>query len=438
MQGRAHVVSTSIWSLLATLLLMGASTIAQSQTFSALYAFSGGNDGGVPTTGLVFDKSGNLYGTTLNGGGGPCYLGCGTVFEMSPSGGGGWTLTTLYAFQGGTDAAYPNSALVIDGAGNLYGSSGGGSSNCPTPGCGTIFELSPNGSGGWNETLLYSFLGGSDGDDPRGVVLDSAGNVYGTAAQGGGTCTTFSVGCGTAFKLAPTGSGSWKYTVLHRFGTGNDGAVPFGGLAFDAHGILYGTTQYGGLFAGICTQGCGTIFRLALRSGKWTENVLHAFQASDGSYPASTPTLDSSGNIYVTTDFGGSQNAGVVFELSPKAGGGWQPHLRHVFGSFQSGVKPGYASVAVDSSGNVYGTTIYGGQNQPQCKSLLGNGCGVVYELRPNPSGPWTFKVLYSFTGASDGNYPWDGPILDNLGNLYGTTSYRGQTTTGTVFEITP
>jgi uncharacterized repeat protein (TIGR03803 family) len=348
-------------------------------------------------------------------------------------------LTTLYSFQGGSDAAYPNSALVMDGSGNLFGSSGGGSANCPTPpGCGTIFEISPNGQGGWKETIVYSFLGGDDGDDPRGVVLDAAGNLYGTAAQGGGSCTLFSVGCGTAFKLSPNGIGSWQFTVLHHFGVGNDGGLPFGGLAFDTRGNLYGTTQYGGSFVGTCTQGCGSIFRLSEKAGQWMENVLHRFQGTDGSYPASTLTLDSSGNIFVTTNYGGSQDAGVVLELTPVAGRGWQSHLRHVFGSFQDGTRPGQASVTLDRRGDVHGTTFYGGQDLKQCRNSIGSGCGVVYRLTPTPSGPWKFNLLYSFTGGNDGNYPFDGPTLDSQGHLYGTTSYRGQTTTGGIFELIP
>jgi uncharacterized repeat protein (TIGR03803 family) len=423
---------------MAVLMVFGVCTLASSQTFTVLYDFSGGNDGGVPTAGLVFDTSGNLYGTTQSGGTGACFLGCGTVFEMSPVQGGGWTFTTLYSFQGGSNAAYPNSALTIDGFGNLFGSSGGGSANCPTPpGCGTIFEISPNGQGGWKETVLYSFLGGEDGDDPRGVVLDAAGNLYGTAAQGGASCTLFSVGCGTAFELSPNGTGGWHFKVLHQFGAGTDGALPFGALASDGHGNFYGTTQYGGSFIGTCTQGCGTIFRLSQQNGRWTENVLHRFQVSDGSYPAATPTLDSSGDIFVTTNYGGSQDAGVVFELTPVAGG-WQSHLRHAFGSFQDGTRPGQASVALDRRGDVYSTTFYGGQNPKACQNNIGSGCGVLYRLTPTASGMWKFTLLYSFTGGSDGNYPYDGPTLDSQGHLFGTTSYRGQATTGSVFEFIP
>jgi len=140
----------------------------------------------------------------------------------------------------------------------------------------------------------------------------------------------------------------------------------------------------------------------------------------------------------VTTNYGGAQDAGVVFELTPVTGGGWQSHLRHAFGSFQDGTRPGMATVAIDRHGNVYGTTFYGGLNPKACQSDTGDGCGVLYRLTPTASGPWKFALLYSFTGGSDGNYPFDGPILDSQGNLYGTTSYRGQTTTGSVFEFTP
>lgn len=204
----------------------------------------GGSDGRAPYSSVIFDVAGNLYGTTVQGGA----YGCGTVFEVSAKNG---EESVLYSFAGGSDGCGPVASVVFDSKGNLYGTTvGGGLVNClnQTIGCGTVFELTPT-SGGWTEKLLHEFTDGKDGAQPRaGVVLDSAGNVYGTAAFGGTIKNCGSTGCGTVFELTPNSSGRWKFKTLHQFTNGDDGAAPFGTLTLDAENNIYGTTASGGKY----------------------------------------------------------------------------------------------------------------------------------------------------------------------------------------------
>jgi uncharacterized repeat protein (TIGR03803 family) len=207
-----------------------------------LYSFNGNaGDGTNPIGGLTFDSAGNLYGTTIAGGA----FGDGTVFELSPAGRGNWNETLLYSFGGGTDGDGPLASVILDPAGNIYGTTNSGGAG----GWGTVFELSPAGGGGWIETLLYSFvLGGNPVYST--LVRDTAGNLYGTAADGGDA--TF----GAVFELAPASGGGWNYTVLHSFDNNGDGYAPYGGMVRDAAGNFYGTTIYGGAYGG------GTVFKL--------------------------------------------------------------------------------------------------------------------------------------------------------------------------------
>jgi hypothetical protein len=441
-----RVVSSCLGLLLLVVFcnafLGGSPAIAQSE--ATLYDFGGGTDGGAPEAGLIFDRQGNLYGSTSGGGiigGCELGLGCGTVFELSPSTGGGWTLATLYTFQGGSDGAGPAGPLLMDVSGNLFGETlGGGHSggNCLEAGCGTVFELSPDGSGGWVKQTLYMFQVVSDGNAPYGgLALDSAGNLYGTTIQGGGICSETKAGCGTAFELIPQAGGHWLEAIIHRFGSGRDGYAPAAGFAFDAKGNLVSSTALGGLTSANCPLGCGIVFELTLSGGQWQEQILHSFDFTDGSDPQATPVPDSAGNVYVTTYEGGSGLGGTVVELSPQPGATWwRPQVLHEF-AFSAGVLPRVGAML--SGGNLYGVTEYGGNNAQPCRSDTDNGCGVVYEMSKTASGEWQYRVLYRFSGGQDGNYPVGVPVIDTLGNLYGTTLYRGQTLdTGTVFEVKP
>jgi uncharacterized repeat protein (TIGR03803 family) len=390
---------------------------AYGQTETVLYSFLPGGLGNPSwlVAGLVFDSSGNLYGMTQEGGANNA----GSIFELSPISGGGWLETTLYSFTGETDGALPWSSLAIDSAGNLYGTSSNGSSLY-----GTVFELSPVAGGGWHFTTLHSFTLGLDGGGPvGGVVLDPAGNVYGTASSGGAH------GVGTVFELSPRSGGGWHFTVLHAFNT-TDGRYPYDNLTLDSAGNLYGTTVQGGV-ATRCTSrlvsGCGVVFKLSpAAGGPWHYTDLHAFNKIDGEAPMGGVVLDVDGNLYGTTSAGGALGAGTIFKLSPSTGGAWHETLIHSFTGTTDGSYP-VASLTLDALGNIYGTTELGGAA----------GDGIVFEFSHASGGGWTETVLHDFAGA-DGSQPRCTPVFDSSGNLYGTTQVGGAFGAGTAFEIIP
>jgi len=386
---------------------------------NALYSFAGSSDPKLPYAGLVFDKAGNLYGTTESGGAN----GQGTVFEITPNANGSWTETVLYSFTGATDGGQPYGSLVLDAAGNLYGTTNyGGNASC-SMGCGTVFELTP-GSGAWSESVLYSFTGGSDGREPNARLLaDSAGNLYGTTMLGGTISSVCSSGCGTVFKLTK-GSSGWTESVLYAFAGGADGLSPYDGLAFDAKGNLYGTTYGGGASA------AGTVFNLTPASGGWTESVIHSFGGgNDGKNPFGDVIVDAAGNLYGTAFQGDTGGYGIVFELLPNPKGGWREKVLHGFGNAPS-ASP-VAGLVMDTAGNLYGTTMLGAA-QTSC----GGGCGTLFKLAPGTTGGWTFTAVHQFGRGTDGYHPTGDLVLDAAGNVYGTTQAGGAQGTGMVFEI--
>ncbi|MGC2109399.1 MAG: choice-of-anchor tandem repeat GloVer-containing protein [Candidatus Korobacteraceae bacterium] len=377
-----------------------------------------GTDGTSPNASLIFDAAGNLYGTTYLGG----IHGWGTVFEMMPKQGGGWTELVLHSFNlAGTAAANPLASLLIDTAGNLYGTTLNGGLHS----VGTVFEMKPGQAGGWTETLLYSFnFNGTDGATPAlaGLIGDNASNGYGTTSLGG------TYDGGTVVEFLPNGEGGYTEEVLYNFGKGTDASNPEAGLVFDNAGNLYGTTLIGGI------HNYGTIFELSPNgSGGWTEQVLHSFNhdGSDGFHPYDALIFDAAGNLYGTTFRGGTHNDGTVFELSPNGSGGWTEQVLHSFNlnGGADGALP-FAGLIFDSAGNLYGTTYEGG--------VYYTG-GTVFELSPNGSGGWTEQVLYSFNeNGTDGTNPYAGLIFNNTdGNLSGTTQYGGAFGDGAVFELT-
>ena len=266
---------------------------------SSLYLFQQGIYAN-PTSGVVFDRAGNVYGTTSNGG----RYGGGTVYELSPSD-SGWTGRVIYNFSNGTDGSFPYAGLVVDAAGNLYGTTleGGAYGN------GTVFELTDLPGLGWSESFLYSFTGGADGGNPYGgLTFDLSGNLYGATP---GTYT-FNGNAGSVFKLTPSGN-SWTFSVVYSFTEGGDECGPRGTPVMDAEGNLYDTTAcLGAHFA-------GSVFKLTPVNGGWTYTAVHDFSGnSDGAYPDAGVTFDASGNIYGTTTVGGAFPAyGVVFEITP-------------------------------------------------------------------------------------------------------------------------
>jgi uncharacterized repeat protein (TIGR03803 family) len=375
-----------------------ATPTAHAQTFSVVHNFTGGNDGGNPING--FTSAGKiLYGTTSVGG----TFNSGVVFKLNESG----VETVLHNFAGGTDGATPQGELIRKG-GILYGTTTAGGAS----GAGTVFKVT-----GKKETVLYSFAGGTDGAFPEaGLTMDAAGNLYGTTSQGGAN------GKGTVFELvAPkTNGGSWTESVLYSFGTGTDGSIPVGGVSFDSAGNLYGTTSAGG------TYGLGTVFQL-VPGTVWTENILHDFQnANDGSIPYGGLISDKKGNFYgVATQggAGGDDGGGTIFELTP-SGGSWTFTVLYSLPGW--GISGSYRNLILDASGNLYGTT--------HCDGAYN--AGTVYELTPSGA-TWTYNVLYTFTGGTDGLYSFSNLVL-NDGKLYGTTKYGGADGNGVIFEVTP
>ena len=232
---------------------------------------------------------------TVLGGSDDCEGGCGTVFKLSPGKNGTWKETILYAFLGNSDADEPGSGVVFDKAGNLYGGAGGG---CIEECNGTIFKLALNPDGTWTESILYTFLGGTDGGFPNSLVVDGAGNLYGTTFSGGITNSPCG-GCGTVFELSPSPSGSWQKTILYSFNDGLDGGFPSSGVVFDGAGNLFGETYDGGSFA--CPEsGCGVVYKLTPKTKGWKFTVAHTFNGKDGKREASLPVdcrLDGAGNL---------------------------------------------------------------------------------------------------------------------------------------------
>jgi uncharacterized repeat protein (TIGR03803 family) len=412
--------------------------------FTDLFNFSYDAGGFLPFGGLVTDGT-NLYGTTS----GNAPIDGGTVFELSPSSNGSWTETVLYKFSSVWDGAGPVDSLIRDSKGNLYGTTneGGNVNSYCGSGCGTVFELSPptEPGGAWTLTTLYRFKGGTDGAESSApLIMDEKGNLYGTTTDGGMVYTC----CGTAFMLSPptTPGGSWTETVLHDFGIGNDGTIPVAGLYRDSQGNLYGTTQGGG------GRGPGSVFRLAPPSsgGTWTETILYAFTGgTDGGAPGSALVrykdslygTAASGGDLSACDTGLTQGCGVVYQLTAERNGTWSFAVLHAFTGSTDGSSP-KAGLVVDPSGNLYGATLYGGDNSnPTCRGTYYQGCGVVFELSPKNE-TWTENVLHTFE-ATDGYEPI-GTLLASHGALWGMTLVGGNLSScspegcGVVFKVGP
>jgi len=418
-------------------------------------------DGAYPMSNLVFDSAGNLYGTAPQGPGFACYYGgCGIVFRLTPSSGGTWTETMIYNFEGGPDGVEPVAGLVLDDAGNLYGTTQYGGSDSCSEGCGTVFELTPRSKGNWTEKVIHRFAvpahGGNDGVQPvSGLFLDEAGILYGTAQSGGslgGTCslTEVSHGCGTVFKLMPASGQRWTTTLVYAFPHGSQGLGPKSGLLPDAAGNMYGATGAGGENNCLSDGGCGTVFELKPQSvGGWKHVVLHTFNGIDGAGLVSSLISDSSGNLYGATSNGGSSDClgyyapcgGTVFELSPTTHG-WKETVLHAFHN-KAGTRNGdggspQGGLVMDSAGSLYGTTAFGGSHSSICTNQQYIGCGTVYKLSPVGAGKWKEELLYTFQGGSDGDGPLGTLVFDEAGNLYGTTSGGGASGNGTVFKLAP
>jgi uncharacterized repeat protein (TIGR03803 family) len=403
------------FSLFATIVVLAAYASA-GVTYKVLYQFTGGTDGGQTSSSLTFDAAGNLYGTTSSGGDlSQCRgSGCGVVFQLTPSTSGEWQETVLYAFQGGSDGSSPSGNLLFDKSGNLYGTTtGGGTDNCSGEGCGTVFELSPKQGGGWTESVVYSFQGQSNGWSPVGLtagpdalfgittgggagsnpvvyelskagetwteetlyvlsfgtlnpalILDGQGNLYGTYYI---IDVQFCIGiddeCGTVFELQNS-NGTWTETNIHDFDGGGTGGQPAAGVIY-GRGSLYGTAATGGNNKGI-------VFEMTPSNGAWTEKMIYNFcsvnNCTDGSFPLAGVVMNASGVLYGTTSWGGTGSCatpgcGVVFQLAHTKSG-WSETVLHNFQG-ADGSSPDQ-NLILDKQGNIYG--------------VAGN---VVFEITP-------------------------------------------------------
>jgi uncharacterized repeat protein (TIGR03803 family) len=364
-----------------------------------------------PKGGLIADSLGNLYGVASAGG---LYPPEGTIFELSPNGSGGWTYNVIYNCSDTGYCAQPIGSLVMDAAGNLYGSDGGFQQ---------VFEISPDGSGSWTASLVYTFSGTYDGNAPGAVILDGQGNLYGANQDGGN-------GYGFIFELSPASGGGWTLTHLHDF-VGTDGSQPFQGLILDASGNLYGTTPSGGTSTE-CTGGCGVAFELTNTNGAWTETVLHNFENKEGSAPLAPLFMDSKGDLYGTASAGGPLNYGTVFKLSQEDGT-WVLSGIHSFTCENGDGTTPNTAVIEDAEGNLYGNTSSGGSNS--CFDGEPNGYGAVYELSTK-GGHWRETILDDFNGGSDG--VGGEPLLLGSGNNLFAVATANDLGGGIVYELTP
>lgn len=394
-------------------------TVAQAQRYKVLYSFQcGPNDGSAPEAGLTLDRGGSLYGTTYDGGNLSCpFGGCGTVFQIAPGG----VEKVLYFFQGtysgGSDGMHPQGRVVLDSAGNIYGTTiqgGDPNAGCSIEGCGTVFKISPQGT----ETVLHRFAGNADGGSlSGGLVWDHAGNLYGTS------CSYGVLGGGTLFRISTDGS---QYTILHNFSPGTDGTCPLGDLVRDAAGNLYGVANGGGAYSG------GTVFKVDT-SGNLT--VLHAFSGiPDGEEPRLGLLRDRAGNLYGETRAGGGgtqsscsgAGCGTVYKID-SAG---EESVLYAFSGLSDGMD-GANGLVMDTKGNLYGITYQGGDESVPCEF---DGCGVLFGV----SQTGKEEVLHEFGKVSgDGSFPFAANLVRVGSNLAGTTTLGGKFGCGTVFQAT-
>lgn len=385
-----------------------------------IFAFPpSGSGGNTPAGGLISDAAGNLYGVTAAGGADQN----GTVFKLSLEN-GAWEETVVYSFKGQLyhDGGGPASALLLDKAGNLYGTTaGGGPSNN-----GTVFKLAPDGRGGWTETILHAF-NGTDGSLPNlaPLVEDASGNLFGVTQ---GYCYRGTCANGTVFEVTPQSNGEWKFAVLHSFG---HTALPQSGVIFDRAGNLYGTTVYGGPQTCVVPgSGCGTVFKLTHVASSWNFATIYEFHYGNGAYPMGSLIIDTAGNLYGTTNGGGSTyNGGVAYKLSPTKTG-WTETLLHVFGKPGDGSDP--SSLVFDSHGNLFGSVPI------STSPTLATQNGFVFELSRDANGTWKETIVYAFPQQNLAPFPNSSLIWNKSKTALVGTVGPYSDPAGGVYEVTP
>jgi uncharacterized repeat protein (TIGR03803 family) len=323
---------------------------------TVLYSFTGGSDGGEPYKGVTLDSEGNLYGTAVTGGSG-CDGGCGVVYKLTNSG-GTWTQSVIHTFNG-SDGAGPGTQVSFDRQGNLYGTAPIGGAN----GLGVVFQLKPDGAGGWKFAVIHTFTGGVDGAGGSASRLRviRTGKIYGVCTTGGAN------NLGNVYEMSFE-NGHWQFTTLYSFKGSTDGALPYSGLVFDSEGDIYGTTYYGG------TNGLGTVYKLSHVNGTWSENVLYSFTGgADGDSPIGSLAKDAAGNLYGTTSDGGAScSCGVIYKMTRGTNGNWTYSVAYRFPG-TPGLGVAYNGMVADFAGNFYGTTVHGG----------GTDDGAIYKFTP-------------------------------------------------------
>ncbi|HTS34045.1 MAG TPA: choice-of-anchor tandem repeat GloVer-containing protein [Candidatus Solibacter sp.] len=341
---------------------------------------------GFPASGLTPDQHGNLYGVTG-----------GSVYQLTPAKGGVWNYHVIKFLPGGR-GAFAAGKLAIDAAGNLYGATW----QDGTYSCGYVYEVSPPSSGYlWNLSILHEFDCTDGAGASYGLTFDAAGNLYGGTHNGG----SFSEG--VAYELSPSASG-WTYTILHEFSNA-EGNGPQTAMVFDKNGNLFGGNET-------------SIYELSPNGdGTWTFSTAFAFTDATGFNPLGDPFFDAAGNLYDTNQAAGLYHSGAAFMLT-NTSGVWNATVLHSFNS--QNTNDGYypeGALAMDTSGNLYGTTQSGGGK---------NNSGIVFELSPTSSGEWTETVLHRFGafGSSGGTSPGNALYLDPAGNIYGTAAAGGDT----------
>jgi uncharacterized repeat protein (TIGR03803 family) len=397
----------------AALAILAATALTSSTSWASstnvIYSFGGGTDGEYTDTDLVLDSAGNIYGTSVLGGD----FGSGTVFQVTPTG----KHSVLYSFTGGVDGGEPYKGVTFDSQGNLYGTAvTGGSGGCEG-GCGVVYKLTKS-NGKWQQTVIHAF-NGNDGSGPgSGVTFDKYGNLFGMAPTGG------PYGAGVIYVMQPSGSGQWRFSVVHAFTGGNDGGGGSAGRLLIWNGRVYGVTTTGGANAK------GTAFELTYVSGATVSfRTLYAFKGQpDAGFPYGGLAVDGAGNFYGTTYYDGANDLGSVYELISDGKGNWTEKVLYSFKGGQDG-SSSISNVVIDSLGNLFGTTSEGGAS---C------GCGVIFKLTPDGRGNWTESVPYRFQGAPDAAFAYNGMVAGKGGAMYGATVHGGLSDDGTIYIFKP